>query len=76
MGGDAATIAIARVVIAACFAALVLHTFAYADFLEDPMTWTLLGIGVALLRARPAAEPREQRRTAADGGAVAALAPE
>jgi hypothetical protein len=40
------------------------------------MTWTLLGIGVALVRASPAAEPREQRRAAADGGAVAALAPE
>jgi len=40
-----------RIAIAACFAALVLHTFAYADFLEDPLTWTLLGIGVALARA-------------------------
>jgi O-antigen ligase len=40
-----------RIAIAACFAALVLHTFAYADFLEDPLTWTLLGIGVALSRA-------------------------
>jgi O-antigen ligase len=39
-----------RIAIAACFAALVLHTFAYADFLEDPLTWTLLGIGVALAR--------------------------
>ncbi|HWX52944.1 MAG TPA: O-antigen ligase family protein [Solirubrobacteraceae bacterium] len=39
-----------RVAIAACFAALVLHTWTYADFLEDPLTWTLLGIGVALAR--------------------------
>jgi O-antigen ligase len=39
-----------RIAIAACFAALVLHTFAYADFLEDPLTWTLLGIGLALAR--------------------------
>jgi O-antigen ligase len=46
-----------RVAIAACFAALVLHTWTYADFLEDPMTWTLLGIGVALARsARTEAE--------------------
>lgn len=37
-----------RIAVAACFAALVLHTFTYADFLEDPVTWTLLGIGVAL----------------------------
>jgi O-antigen ligase len=40
-----------RIAIAACFAALVLHTWIYADFLEDPLTWTLLGIGVALARA-------------------------
>jgi O-antigen ligase len=37
-----------RIAIAACFAALVLHTWTYADFLEDPFTWTLLALGVAL----------------------------
>jgi O-antigen ligase len=41
----------ARLAIAACFAALVLHTWTYADFLEDPFTWTLLAIGVALAPA-------------------------
>ncbi len=45
-----------RLAIAACFAALVLHTWTYADFLEDPITWTLLGIGVALARAEGAGE--------------------
>ncbi|HEX5309424.1 MAG TPA: O-antigen ligase family protein [Solirubrobacteraceae bacterium] len=44
-----------RIALAACFAALVLHTWVYADFLEDPITWTLLGIGVALSLARPLA---------------------
>ena len=39
-----------RIAIAGCFTALVLHTWTYADFLEDPLTWTLLGIGVALAR--------------------------
>jgi len=39
-----------RIAIAACFAALVLHTWTYADFLEDPTTWLLLAIGVALVR--------------------------
>ena len=39
-----------RIAIAACFAALVLHTWVYADFLEDPLTWTLLGLGAALAR--------------------------
>ena len=47
-----------RIALAACFAALVLHTWTYADFLEDPITWTLLGIGVAL--ARPRALAREE----------------
>jgi O-antigen ligase len=40
-----------RIAIAACFAALVLHTWTYADFLEDPFTWALLALGVALARA-------------------------
>jgi putative inorganic carbon (HCO3(-)) transporter len=39
-----------RLAIAACFSALVLHTWVYADFLEDPSTWVLLAIGVALAR--------------------------
>jgi len=45
-----------RVVIAACFTALVLHTFTYADFLEDPLTWTLLGVGLALAREQASDE--------------------
>jgi O-antigen ligase len=39
-----------RMVVAAAFAALVFHTLLYADFLEDPIVWTLIGIGVALRR--------------------------
>jgi O-antigen ligase len=51
-----------RIAIAACFAALVLHTWTYADFLEDPSTWLLLGIGLALARAAApgAGEPGAQ----------------
>jgi O-antigen ligase len=41
----------ARMAVAAGFGALVLHTLLYADFLEDPVTWTLLGIGTALAAA-------------------------
>jgi O-antigen ligase len=52
-----------RIALAACFAALVLHTWTYADFLEDPFTWALLGIGLALARRAephpPAAAPRQ-----------------
>jgi O-antigen ligase len=42
-----------RVAIVAAFAALVLHTFSYASFLEDPLTWALLGMGLALSLAHP-----------------------
>jgi O-antigen ligase len=37
-----------RSAVAAAFVALVFHTMLYADFLEDPVSWALLGIGVAL----------------------------
>src|SRR4051812_18922199 len=43
----------ARAVIAAAFVALVVHTWMYAAFLEDPVTWTLLGIGTALAAWEP-----------------------
>jgi putative inorganic carbon (HCO3(-)) transporter len=50
-----------RSAVAAAFIALVFHTMLYADFLEDPTTWALLGIGVALARtpspSRPDADP-------------------
>ncbi|WP_205696133.1 O-antigen ligase [Conexibacter sp. SYSU D00693] len=39
-----------RVALAAAFAAVVVHTLSYAAFLEDPVTWALLGAGVALAR--------------------------
>jgi hypothetical protein len=42
--------------VAAAFLALILHTELYADFLEDPASWTLLAIGAALAytsRTRP-----------------------
>jgi O-antigen ligase len=43
----------ARCAVAAAFAALVVHTFMYAAFLEDPLAWALLGVGTALARAMP-----------------------
>ncbi len=45
-----------RAAIAAAFLALVFHTMLYADFLEDPATWTLLGVGTALAVAARADE--------------------
>ncbi len=44
----------ARVAVAAAFIALMFHTLLYADFLEDPITWTLLAIGAALAGRAPA----------------------
>jgi O-antigen ligase len=41
-----------RAVIAAGLFALVLHTWTYAAFLEDPMTWTLLALATALAAPR------------------------
>jgi O-antigen ligase len=51
-----------RAAIAAAFTALVAHTMLYAAFLEDPLTWTLLGAGTAMAlwpagEREPAAEP-------------------
>ncbi len=50
-----------RAAVGAAFAALVFHTMLYADFLEDPVAWALLGVGAALAsqalkvpRAKPA----------------------
>ncbi len=53
----------ARAAVAAAFAALLFHTLVYAAFLEDPLTWALLGIGTALAAAapRPAPLPAAER---------------
>lgn len=50
-----------RAAVAAAFLALLLHTMLYADFLEDPITWTLLAIGAAL-----AVQHRQSDRAAAE----------
>jgi O-antigen ligase len=52
----------ARAAIAAAFLALVFHTLVYAAFLEDPLTWALLGVGTALAAAAPAPARRRRRR--------------
>ena len=61
----------ARAALAAAFLALLLHTELYADFLEDPVTWTLLAVGGALAHSWADAQElarrqeRQARRTAA-----------
>jgi O-antigen ligase len=54
----------ARAAIGAAFLALVFHTMLYADFLEDPVTWALLGAGMALGRAVPQPAPARRRTRA------------
>jgi O-antigen ligase len=39
-----------RVAILAAFVALVVHSWAYADFVEDPITWVLLAVGAVVAR--------------------------
>jgi O-antigen ligase len=64
---------VARAAIAAAFTGLVVHTLAYAAFLEDPLTWTLLGAAIGL---RFSAQSPSQRGSASEGpGSGAARAP-
>ena len=46
-----------RAAVAAAFVALVAHSMMYAAFLEDPLTWTLLGAGTAMALWAAAREP-------------------
>jgi len=64
----------ARAAIAAAFLALVFHTLLYADFLEDPEMWTLLGIGTALAYAARSARAQTVS-SANDRSSIAATAP-
>jgi O-antigen ligase len=56
---------VAHGAIAAAFAGLVLHTWAYAAFLEDPLTWTLLGVALGLRASSSASGPSPAERSAA-----------
>ena len=50
---------VARVAVAAAFAALLVHTLLYAAFLEDPLTWALLALGTGLAAATATATAPE-----------------
>jgi putative inorganic carbon (HCO3(-)) transporter len=51
-------LALARVAVAAAFCALFVHTLVYASFLEDPLTWVLLGLAAALRQAEASSASR------------------
>jgi len=59
-----------RAALAAAFGALIFHTMLYADFLEDPTTWALLGIGMALAADGRRAQASAQMRLASDTSAA------
>jgi putative inorganic carbon (hco3(-)) transporter len=62
-----------RAAIAAAFLALVFHTLLYADFLEDPVTWLLLGVGAALAAAaRGGARQRSETTVPSRAGVTSA----
>jgi O-antigen ligase len=46
-----------RAAVAAAFVALIAHSMMYAAFLEDPLTWTLLGAGTAMALWAAVREP-------------------
>jgi O-antigen ligase len=46
-----------RAAVAAAFVALLAHSMMYAAFLEDPLTWTLLGAGTAMALWATVREP-------------------
>lgn len=72
--GSASTAA--RAAVAAAFVALIVHTLVYAAFLEDPLTWALLGIGTALAaQAQAATVPRRRRAAQERDGAAADATP-
>jgi hypothetical protein len=57
----------AAAALAGTFAALVVHTMMYAAFLEDPLTWVILGTAAALPGLERRAEaPDRARRTAVE----------
>jgi putative inorganic carbon (HCO3(-)) transporter len=59
---------VARGAIAAAFTGLVVHTLAYAAFLEDPLTWTLLGAAIGLrFSASSSSSSAASSRVAASG---------
>lgn len=52
---------VARVAVAAAFTALFVHSLAYAAFMEDPLTWVMLGAAISLAAIpRGSAEATEE----------------
>ena len=66
---------VTRAYLAAAYSGLVLHTMLYAAFLEDPITWTLIGVAIVLGRADPI-RASASSEAVASSSAPAASSPE
>jgi O-antigen ligase len=53
LSGSPTAPAMARAAVLAAFAALIVHSMAYAGFFEDPNAWVLLAAGASLAHAAP-----------------------
>jgi putative inorganic carbon (HCO3(-)) transporter len=67
------TQAIAQAGMAAAYAALLLHTFVYAAYLEDPLAWVLLAIAANLRVVRGTVPPDESVTGARTKGGLSPL---
>ena len=61
-GRDPTILDAARAAVLATFVALLVHTLAYAGFIEDPITWVLLAIGASLTVQRVPDQADQGRR--------------
>jgi hypothetical protein len=64
---------VTRAYLAAAYSGLVLHTMLYAAFLEDPITWTLLAVGIVL--GRPDGALSSEASSASSSASASASAP-
>lgn len=71
-----ARVSLARAAIAAAFIAIVVHSWLYAAFLEDPLTWALLAVGLNLGARAAAGDDDEDQASGGAAGGPGAGAPQ
>ena len=63
---------VSRAFVAGAFAALIVHTMLYAAFLEDPISWALMALGVVLARSELVGPPPDASLASPEPAAVRA----